>query len=721
MPQTTSAPSSSPRAIVALPARASNRSRLARAMGSGPARTLAGVAWALVVLGAFAWSRAPWILGFAATLKTLALGVVVVEALWLTGYRISARAPALVPPAASGLERSLVEVGLGAGAACILVTLGGFLGLLSPLWGWVLLAALLVGPHGALLEEARGRARCATGGPSDRWAAASLVLAALLTLPFALAPVVAQDALVYHLALPARYIQAGRIDYVPESFFAQFPQYLEMLYAWGLLLGGESLAQSLHWVLGALATGAVGALAGAVDPRSRRLLAAALFATMPTVLLLAGWAYIDLGVLFFITLSLVALARRLRHGGRGPLLLAALFAGLAAGCKYTAGFQGLVVVAGAFVATTGGSRRRPLVDAALAASVVGLVASPWWIKNLLWTGNPLQPFCYSIFGGADWDTQRAHVLSLALSQWGGGLDPGQLLLLPWRLTMSADFFSEERFDGIIGCAFLLGAPLLVRAARAGSRLHRTMLVLALAYAAFWVVTTQQIRFLLPALVLLAATLGASFELLASATSRRLWIGGFRAAMAVNLFIASLNFAAHNPLPTVLGLESRDAYLARELPGGDYAVLEFIEKRLPEDSYILCGSLGNPGFRIRRRYHADAFFENWTLAAILEKANSPAEALQELRSRGFTHILLRFDCVFDPTRTKSDLPLEDQTELMELLNTYGRLLTQANGTCLYALDKLYALPAASPADAASGSAPPSDALPGDAPPRGAAGD
>ncbi|MBI4605160.1 MAG: hypothetical protein HY721_24615 [Planctomycetes bacterium] len=640
------------------------------------------------------------------SLRTLGLGAATAYGFWLTGHRIRrrlarARAAPGDPgdpenPHGDGLEESVLELGLGTGAAMFAMTLLGACQLFRPWAAWALIAVMLLGPHARFLGHLRSRLARSSGAGGQALLAVLLLAAGAMTLVHSLAPVVSQDALVYHLAVPARYVERGGLCAVEGNFFASFPQYVEMLFTLGLLLDGESLAQGYHWMLGAAAAAAVAALARRIHPLASGLLAAAAFATVPTVTLIATWAYVDLGVVFFATASSLCLLRwwtapAEAPGAGGPrpwLLHAALFAGLAAGCKYTGGFQGLLVAGGALLA--GALRRAPLrhavADAALAALTVGALASPWWIRNIVLAGNPLHPFCHGLFGGADWDAGRAAVLSHMLASWGGSKGLLETLLLPWRLTMDGRFFSEDGFDGMVGPFFLIAAPLLA-AGLWMSREHRVAAGIALAHALFWAATTRQVRFLLPALAVAAALAGATAPVvLPSGWARRVLAGTLQAAIGLNVLIASLYFASHNPLPVVLGLEGREAFLAREVPCGDYAVFARIERELPPESYILFGSLGNPGFLCKRRYHSDALFENRTLAAVLAAARDPGEAHRALRERGFTHLLFRRENVFDPTGTRSEIPLEDQLKLMDLLNRHARLEASAGGTCLYDLGR-----------------------------------
>ena len=637
------------------------------------------MAWAASVLGIFLWQSDELIGGAWGALRGLLLGALTFYLAGLLGFRLSRGRAAYC----RGLERTLVELGLGLAVLMAWLFLAGVLGLYQSGVAWGTLLVLAIGPHRAFVVDLATRFGGERRPPIDRTAAAALALVGLPTLLLCFAPTTAQDALVYHLAVPARYVAAGGFCYIPESFFAQFPQNVDLLFTFALLLDGETLAQLFHWFFAVAATCAVASLSRTLYPRAEGWTAAACFATIPTAALIASWAYVDLGVVFFTLLSTGAAVRWWRRGRRLEIVLACLFAGVAAGAKYTAGLQGLLVVG--VVLIRGRMRREqylPAVGQAVAAALlVAIVAGPWWLKNAYYTGNPLFPFGYSLFGGANWDAERSRVLSLALSQWGGGRGWVETLLLPWRLTMSGEFFSIEHHDGVIGCVFLAGAPLLLASFWVSSR-HRLVACFFLVECLLWVGMTRQIRFLLPALALAAALFGATLPVLAVGGRRRLAKAVVHAALAVNCLVISIYFGTHNPLPVALGLESREIYLERELPGGDYPVFDFIDRQLPQDSYILFGSLGNPGYLCKRPYLADAFFENHTVRDLLRKAGDSQELLRIFKRRGFTHFLFRWENCFDPTGKRSDIPLADQEKLAAFLNLHGRRVIAQGGTQLY---------------------------------------
>lgn len=661
-------------------------------------------AWAVVVASAFVRGQGLLSRAVASATTTFAPLVLVGYSVWLAGWRIRRRIVDSGRVEWSRLERHATEIGLGLAAVMLATFVLGVAGLLHPGAAWVVVGLPWIGPHRPFWRDLAAMRPARGAGTVFLWAA--LLVTAGLTLLASLAPPTSQDALVYHLAVPRKWIADGSIGYVEGNFYSAFPMNVELLFTLGLLLDSPSLAKWFHWLLGvgaAVVTAALALRVMASRGMPRRatavpLLAAALFATIPTAALIAGWAYVDLGVVFFTLLSidLLIVSWRVGRDAADPeaertasrlLVLAAAFAGVAAGCKYTAGSQGIFLVG--FLVLSGLFERRSWRAVArrvgVAIGVMALVAGPWYLKNWWQLGNPVFPFAYGIFGGADWDAERARILAISLSEWGGSRSGWGILTLPWDLTTSGAFFSPEHFDGVVGAAFLFGLPLLCLGVRVGEE-YRVALFFLIVHCLFWVVMTHQVRFLLPALAIASALIAVGAAASRARAVRLFAGGGLRFAIAANVILVSIHFSSHDPLPVVLGLESEEHYLQREVPGGDYAVFRHINDRLPGSSRILFGSCGNPGYLCDRDFHSDALFENRTLARLLEGAESPDDLDSRLRREGFTHLLFRFDCVFDPTGRKSEIPLAGQSLLAAYLNARARVVARAGPTFLYAVGR-----------------------------------
>ncbi len=279
-----------------------------------------------------------------------------------------------------------------------------------------------------------------------------LALILLLTFSFllTLAPQFeAFDALLYHLAQPARVLQDGGLHPVDIPHF-WFPNLTENLYLWALALGSERAAQIMHFAWGTLSVlllwrWAVKAWSVEIGRKTLLLLAA-----IPSLPMLASWAYADMALVFYALATLYTLTLFESAKSSAWLRVAAVTAGLAMAVKYTS-FS--VPLAGGLLVLfwRRKSFSQAIFQAAQFSIIALLVVTPWFARNAILMGNPFYPF---VFGGRYWDSFR--------SAWYAGAGTGigwnalQLFLLPLNVVLG--YRDENFYDGRIGPLFLILAP-----------------------------------------------------------------------------------------------------------------------------------------------------------------------------------------------------------------------------------------------------------------------
>jgi len=337
----------------------------------------------------------------------------------------------------------------------------------------------------------------------DRWAWLFFIcLFIILNLSITLTPPLSKDALIYHLVGPRLFIQNHGIGFVSGNFYTNFPFTTEMLFTLGMLLQGPILAKLIHFSFGVLTLVAIFQWTAAKSSVSTGLLAAAVYYTLPLVAKLSGWAYIDLSLAFFVLIMIIALLHWREFHHKGFLALAGVFGGLAMGTKYSGILMVLVIILGALLFFTKGNRMG--ARAVRVFLIAAVVASPWYIKNWVLTGNPTYPFLYPLFGGREWSQEMAKTYAMFLSFVGSG--PGILnyLRLPWDICFVGGGTRPD-FDGFIGPIFLL-VPILSVAVRPKSVEIRFMLFFSLLYFILWGMLIQQLRLLFPILPILSIVL-----------------------------------------------------------------------------------------------------------------------------------------------------------------------------------------------------------------------
>ena len=322
---------------------------------------------------------------------------------------------------------------LGFGFAALSLVVLAMAGL-HALEGPTLYGAILI-PAAAAAALLAGKWRRHSLGVGRPGAATWLVLAAI---PFCLnsflgvfSPDPGWDALTYHLAIPERTLFANGIVVTPFSHLTAYPFLMQMLYVPALFLHGPALATLLHFEFGVL-------LLGAVHLAARRF--SGLAAVLAPAILLAdplfqrelSWAYNDLTFAFYTLLAVIAL----HEWSLSPAPSLPSYAGAFIGVSVLVKIHGAFVLAALLVALWLAPRRQARASLLASLCLVGmtlLVCSPWLIRNLAFTGNPISPLLQSVFytpGGEYFDPTAIEQATTFLSRIGMGRSLGAFVMLP---------------------------------------------------------------------------------------------------------------------------------------------------------------------------------------------------------------------------------------------------------------------------------------------------
>lgn len=575
---------------------------------------------------------------------------------WGGGFAVAALGTLTFAMGAAGL--------IGPAAPGFSVVLGGLMGYVL----WRVVSWRRTGAWGAARERVLGAWRGVSW--PERAALALAVGLGLVAWLYALTPSVQSDALRYHLAGPQEWLKAGRLAYLPYNAFTSFPSNIDMLFLFALGLGGDLLAKCMHFAFLPLCVGAIVAIVREAGADTRilgmraSLWAALAWAISPLALPLAGWAFIDLGVLYFTLGAAYFSMRWVRGGRRRDLVAGALMAGCVCAAKYTgvlvAWWGGVVVLGFAVWRGPGGVGRclRRGMGLALGYGLLAaLVVAPWWVRNAVQTGNPVYPLATGVFGGGEWTEVNQEFLESKAGEKGGrGL--GWALALPW--TTAAQ---PRRFGGFsLGPLYWVMLPwwvgwCLAALGRARQRPVPAVLALWLGFALVaWYLTYQSNRFLLP-----AAALGAVAAARGLAGARR-WSGRAAAAGAVCLVLTVmangldagrwLLFDAGRivesrarPLSRVrwpaytTGHVGREAFLAWHLNYYDCA--SYCNRSLgPGDRVLLVGEHRKMHWLCR--VEGADWFDTPRIRPYLRRASDASALVDLLRAEGYTHLFFNLD-------------------------------------------------------------------------------
>lgn len=442
------------------------------------------------------------------------------------------------------------------------------------------------------------------------------------------------DVLEYHLAAPSEWHEAGRITFLDHNVYSNMPMAGAMLSLLMMTLHGDPIeaafmATFVNVVL-ALLLVAVAWRAGSLFSRSAGLAASVVMATCPWIAYLSAVAFVEIGMLAMGMCSLVAIihAEREDRSAWRWLLVAGWLAGLSCGFKYTAVVMIAIPMGGLalFYRKPWSERVKGLVIFAAATLVT---FSPWLIRSVAHTGNPVFPLAYSVFGADErcWDAE----LDARWRAAHGALGAGDLEApTPTRLIQRtlADF--------------RLG-PVIVLLAFAGAFMRRDRWSIGLAGVLVWQVliwafaTHQLARF---AVVLLVPLTVMSSWLFARPPRR--WIP----RVAVVVIIAGATWQLYR-LGTLyyhhVPENSPDAYgrtnwfETGQWPGtGHFGAINGLD----DASYVMLVGEAR-GFYLRRAFEYATVFNRHPLAEAAGRLRDAERVMEWLRDRGTTHVLVHW--------------------------------------------------------------------------------
>ncbi|MBX3281725.1 MAG: phospholipid carrier-dependent glycosyltransferase [Acidobacteria bacterium] len=542
-----------------------------------------------------------------------------------------------------------------------------FLGISGGFAAWTAISATVVGiiccvPGIKRLRAARGESRIpeAVAGV-DRIVAGIIAFALLLTFVAALAPPTAKDTLLYHFALPKAFIAQHSNAFVEGNIASYLALGGEMHFVWAMLLGGlysvragEAAAGTVAFLYLPLLLAVVFGWARELGVSRRwSLVAVLLVAAIPTVFHSASSGYTDVALALYATLAAYSLLRWFDGYCAKYLVYLAIFLGGALAIKLTTLFfiAGLLLIV--LLRVRNETSAGKLAGTAILAFVfAGVLASPWYLRTWTATGSPLFPFYLSVWKGAapGWDVERSNLFQAMNAQYGGvDLAPGNYLLAPLRLSLAAQPEDANLYDGVLGAAFLLGIPLLwfgIR--RKADPAITTLAAIAGIYFLFWLFSSEQIRYLLPIVPLLAIAIAASGNRSEETGTQRAWYYALAFASFLGVATSFAWFSMRSPLRVVLGGETRDAYLAKQLDY--YGYYAWLNAETRPDAKVWLINMRRDTYDLDRAATSDYLFEDWTLRQLVWQSKDINELRAAARKVGANYILARHDFLFDYDRS-----------------------------------------------------------------------
>ena len=563
---------------------------------------------------------------------------------------------------ANTAEEIAFSVFLGTGTVGLSVLILGLLGLLRPLpvsLLFLLLSVLVRQGFVKLYRSINESIRHTTFTRETIIVVLFFVALVILLVVRAANPPNAADELIYHLPVPKAFVEHGRIYPMLDNSLGNLPFLIHSIYAVCLLAGSDIAARLFSLFLAlAIAFALYGFCSRYLNRRTGVVAMFAFFAA-GMVVEVAITTRIDVSLAGMLFLTTYGVINYLDSDETGWLWASGLLAGFSLGIKHSAGIWLLLIGLMYLIETLVKKRQRVATSFARGitfAVIAAAVASPWYIKNLVWFQNPLYPLVtgevaeYSDeklrYFDANDERKLNSYFDQALKEIPEEVNSQEKdiaehinkrverrPLLLWNLFLKPNTYLMSEPNQYPNYLFLI-IPFLLFFTK--PRWIVWLLVLATGFVFAVSATSWIARYLLPAYP--ALTIVAAYTLTSISQRftvlRSLPVFLVAALLGVVVSASVLSMRKFHSLRFVAGMVSREALLTRFTY---YKPIDFINRTLPENARVmLIGAQLNYG--LERPYVGD---ETWFVTKwrrLLVQNNTLEEVNEDLKRQGFTHIL-----------------------------------------------------------------------------------
>ena len=526
-----------------------------------------------------------------------------------------------------------------------------------------------------------------------------------------LTPPISRDALIHHLAIPKLWLKHGGIYEIPWANYAYYPMNIDLLYALCLYFKNDMAPKFIHMAFG-MGTGLLIYFYLKLKySRNWGLLGMIIFISTPIVIWLSTTAYVDLGMTFFTTGSVLAFIRwrDSKYQQIKWFFLSCLGMGIAVGSKYNALIAGFILNMLLMMSVVRDTNKQTaaLWYGTLFFVITAFAASPWYLKNYLQTGNPFYPLWGDLFkslnhhpaiAAASRDTIETsrHISFFKMRQVMYGESFWETLLIPIRMFFQGKDNSYQYFQGVLNPILIIFSPFILLKER-----YRKDQFVFVIFTVFFIIiafflTAKQVRYILPVLPFLAIIAVMGMKDLLDKIAEAPFFSSPPFGERIKLMAAGIVFAGVaillifnfiylknrietiNPFPYVPGRETREAFLKHHLP--HYDAVEYINHFLPGDAVVFTMFLGRRGYYLDRAYKNEPSFGMATLKHMMNTSGDEKKFTEYIRSMGITHILMHINLV--NRFLQDNFSKNDINRLLSLEKKHWKKVYENNGYAVW---------------------------------------
>lgn len=519
-------------------------------------------------------------------------------------------------------------------------------------------------------------------------------------------PPVGRDELTHHLAVPKLYIQKGGIHELPDVTPSYYPQLLDLIYCIPLIFNNDIVPKYIHFSFALFTSLLIFIfLKEKINP-FYGLLGAIFFLSLPVIVKLSVNAYVDLGLIFFSTASLLCLLKwQEKQFNFKWLFYSAISCGFALSTKYNGLITCFLLTAFIpiiYLKKVGHNQIKSISHGICFFLIATAIFSPWMIKNYIWTQNPLYPLYDHYFNpetnnsidGESSEPIMNHFLIRKLIYKEPLIET---ITIPIRIFFQGEDDNPKLFDGKLN-PLLFFLPIFSVISLKKSLVEKKdnykkiLFIFSILYILIvFVQQDMRIRWIgpaIPPLVILSIFgLNNFFQyiipsiIIALGSVLKPFVKTF--SLAFIILIAGLNavyilqlFRIIEPIPYLTGQITRSEYIEKFRP--EYGVIDFANKNLSGEVKIFAFFLGN------RRYYSnhEISFNYSQLKHLVQNSKTAAEIFQGLKKLQYSNLIINDRQFY--AWLNIEFNKEEKRRVNEFLYQYTKLLFSKNEHGLYEL-------------------------------------
>jgi hypothetical protein len=478
-----------------------------------------------------------------------------------------------------------------------------------------------------------------------------IILILLFSLLEALAPTTTEDTTSYHFRIPYDYVISRSLFYSPSLLY-NMPHLTEVLVTLPFVFEISDVgAQIFYFYWAILFTCALIYLGKEIIGLKAALLATLLITSTPMFTYIKTSGMVEIALSAFILLSLLALCNAFKDIKFDIkwILISGCCAGAACSVKYYGLLWSVALISGLFFHIFYKNITKKLLILLTFIFGVILFGFPFYLKNFLFTGDPLYPKLYFLLGGINWSHEMSEALDLYSNydKKPGGNTITDLILIPWKLTIDGEQYLNGKTG--YGLVYLLFTPMLfimwffkkngTYNRHSSTPISIFWIFIILSIILWFYFALHRGRHLFPMYAILSLFIAEAYLLLKTQLNLRflrkltcrIYQFVFIFSIVLNLGISI--FFNVRFFDVALARESSTIYLQREKT--EALIYEQINKKLSKNSKVLHLFGTNQYFLRAEQFYPSPFFQGWI---DWTNENDLQAYYKKLKDDGFTHII-----------------------------------------------------------------------------------